>query len=274
MLYKGENRLLTNIFSLTFVKIITMTATKFLIQSYIVSIAIKSLMYKFVSKFQYFPPNTEDNELFRDLEEHYYRGLTNVREVLTFTEATLIIPLVMIAILYLPSIFYIAYASLKFYGKEKWSTSILADPVHFIFPIFTCMSFYHRNDNIMRKKEVQLGENVESVVSSEDKKEAQDDDLVNLQNDPTGENSKQVSPRMNNIIVKDVDAEAQNVDQNSQIIRTEEGVESGKVSDSQIEENSAPPRIFSVRQSNVLYFLFFIGAAFCIGGDILMQYQR
>ena len=64
----------------------------------------------------------------------------------------------MIAILYLPSIFYIAYASLKFYGKEKWSTSILADPVHFIFPIFTCMSFYHRNDNIIHKKEVQLGE--------------------------------------------------------------------------------------------------------------------
>ena len=74
MLYKGENRLLTNIFSLTFLKLIIMTATKFIIQSYIISIAIKSLMYKFVSKFQYFPPHTEDNELFRALEEQYYRG--------------------------------------------------------------------------------------------------------------------------------------------------------------------------------------------------------
>ena len=233
-------------------------------------------MYKFVSKFQYFPPNTEDNELFRDLEEHYYRGLTDVREVLTFTEATLIFPLIMIAILYLPSIFYIAYASLKFYGKEKWSTSILADPVHFIFPLFTCISFYHRKDNIHHKKELQQEERFVSAVGFEEKKEEQDYDLVNHQNDPNGstneiQNSNQVSPRLINIIETDLDVEAQNVDQHSQI---EEGVNSAKASATKIEENSAPPRLFSVHQSNVLYFLFFIGAAICIGGDVLMQYQR
>ena len=31
---------------------------------------------------------------------------------------------------------------------------------------------------------------------------------------------------------------------------------------------------FSVYQSNVLYFLFFTGAALCIGGDIFIQYVR
>ena len=215
MLYKGENRLLTNIFSLTFVKIIIMTATKFIIQSLLLSIAIKSLMYKFVSKYQYFPPHTEDNELFRDLEEHYYRGLAEGSEVLTFTEATLILPLVMIAVLYLPSIFYVTYTSLQFYGKEKWSNRVLADPVYFIFPIFTCISFYHRNDKIIQKKEIEHKENIESDLSSEEKKEMD-------QTDQTGSTDAEIgnaSAREINIIQTDVDVDmdVEDVDVEAQI---------------------------------------------------------
>ena len=50
-----------------------MLILKFIAQSYVLSIAIKSLMYKFVSKFQYFHHPSHDTQDFRTLEEIYYR---------------------------------------------------------------------------------------------------------------------------------------------------------------------------------------------------------
>ena len=90
--------------------------------------------------------------------------------------------------------------------------------------------------------------------------------------------SNQVSPIEINVET-DVDVESQNVDQHHQVqveepVKGVESLESVTEVSIQIEEKSAPPRLFSVHQSNVLYFLFFIGAALCLAGDMLMQYQR
>ena len=65
-------------------------------------------------------------------------------EFLTFTEASLIAPLTLLTLLYLPTILYVTVSSIKFYGWANWATSVLDDPVHFIFPIFTNISFYKR----------------------------------------------------------------------------------------------------------------------------------
>ena len=250
MLYKGRNRLFSNIFSVTFLKTIVMTATKFVIQSYIISIAIKSLMYKFVSKFQHFAPHTEDNQMFRELEEYYYRGLCltdwekpknfcSFQDVLTFTEATLIIPLFMLVILYLPSILYICIISFKFYRGERWSREVLADPILFIFPLFTCISFYHKKTKITEEKE---NETHDTRINSE-KDEEDTSESRNTQNqfpiEVEMKNEKSVAEDCN-----------------------------------QLKEHNERSKEFSVQQSNVLYFLFFIGAAICIGGDISMQYLR
>ena len=48
----------------------------------------------------------------------------------------------MITVLYLPAIVCVMYQSVKFYGRKKWFTSIMNDPVYFLLPILTCMSFY------------------------------------------------------------------------------------------------------------------------------------
>ena len=272
MLYKGNNRLYSNIFSITFLKTIIMTATKFLIQSSILSIAIKSLMFKFVSKWQYFAPHTEDTAMFRELEEYYYRGLClsdpdkpehfcSFQEVLTFTEATLIIPLFMIAVLYVPSVFYITAVSLKFYGLARWWPSVLADPVCFIFPIFTCISFYHRNDNLGGKKseEEQSGD----ITCQNDG--ALQESMKVYENKSS--NADQDSSGMMDII--EMDIETQNVEKAE---KEQNDIEAVRPID--VKGNFNNSKQFSVYQSNVLYFLFFTGAALCIGGDIFIQYVR
>ena len=61
---------------------------------------------------------------------------------LTFTEATVYAPLILISILYLPTMIYIIFISIRFYGFKKWISEIINEPVYFIFPILTSLSFY------------------------------------------------------------------------------------------------------------------------------------
>lgn len=50
LLTHGDNPVINRIFSFKFLKTIIMLILKFIIQSFVVSMAVKSLMYKFVSK--------------------------------------------------------------------------------------------------------------------------------------------------------------------------------------------------------------------------------
>ena len=145
----------------------------------------------------------------------------------------------MLVILYLPSILYICIISLKFYRGENWSREVLADPILFIFPLFTCISFYHKKTKITEEKE---NETHDTRINSE-KDEEDTSESRNTQNQFPIEiemkNEKSVAEDCN-----------------------------------QLKEHNERSKEFSVQQSNVLYFLFFIGAAICIGGDISMQYLR
>ena len=50
ILTKGKNPVIKNIISFKFFKVILMLISKLLVQSYILSMAVKSMMFKFVSK--------------------------------------------------------------------------------------------------------------------------------------------------------------------------------------------------------------------------------
>ena len=50
LLTQGKHPIIKRILSLKFLKILSMLILKFMIQSYFLSMAVKSLMYKFVSK--------------------------------------------------------------------------------------------------------------------------------------------------------------------------------------------------------------------------------
>ena len=80
--------------------------------------------------------------IFNDGAKWYAHPICQEAEVLTFTEATVVAPLILITFLYLPTILYVTRISIRFYGWKNWMTSVLNDPVYFIFPILTSMSFY------------------------------------------------------------------------------------------------------------------------------------
>lgn len=75
LLAQGSKPVIKKIVSWQFFKILLMILSKFIMQSYMLSMAIKSLMFKFVSKFQFSDNPSFDTEEYRELEEIYYRGL-------------------------------------------------------------------------------------------------------------------------------------------------------------------------------------------------------
>ena len=75
LLTQGHKPVIKSILSFQFLKVLMMLIFKFIIQSYILSMAVMSLMYKFVSKFQYFQNPEFDTEDYQKLEDKYWRGL-------------------------------------------------------------------------------------------------------------------------------------------------------------------------------------------------------
>ena len=72
---------------------------------------------------------------------------------MSFTAATVYLPIVLISLLYLPTLFYTIVVGIKFYGGRNWIFETLNNPVYFIFPILTNMSFYGKPKNDIKKEE-------------------------------------------------------------------------------------------------------------------------
>ena len=81
---------------------------------------------------------------------------------MSFTTATLYAPIFLISILYLPTVIYIIILAINFHGWNNWISQTLNNPVHFIFPILTSISFYGKRDNHIQDEE-------EGESSEEDK---------------------------------------------------------------------------------------------------------
>ena len=143
-------------FSFKFLKIILLIVTRFLIQSYILAWAVKSLMYQFVSRYEYLKPGQSD-KLYREIVNLYYRGLclppTSTQEnqfcynrgpdIVTFNQVTLYFPIFLISLLYLPAILYVLMLSLNTISAKKYIDKFFEDPVLYLFPIFTSFYFNH-----------------------------------------------------------------------------------------------------------------------------------
>ena len=284
ILTKGKRPVIKNIVSFKFFKVILMLIFKLLIQSYILSMAVKSMMFKFVSKgrkvykeykrflpiflqYQYFPHPSHDTEGYRELEERWYRGLClhwfqdSTRDPtqyfcrihknnLTFTQATVYVPLVLILILYLPTITYVIYLSNRFYGFEKWISELINDPVYFIFPILTSLSFYE-------KSKLNFQENHEN--------NGQHSAPQNVS--PNNSQSMDFTEQHGNIGHIDDDG-----------IETIENTFETTIETTDIRNNTflsgEIEKQFSISQSNTLYFLFCASTSLCIFADWLHQWMR
>ena len=74
--------------------------------------------------------------------------------------------------MYGPTVFYCLYISISFYGMKQWMGQFLNNPIYFIFPMLTCISFYEDHDSVDKvsnaEDEEKVEENEASAGPSED----------------------------------------------------------------------------------------------------------
>ena len=150
---------------------------------------------------------------------------------ITFTQATVYAPLILILILYLPTIIYIVFVSIRFYGLQSWINEIMSDPVYFIFPILTSLSFYEK------AKKYDIETNDAQIIESSNYKN------TDVDGTKTVETTTETTVAVVNI-----------GNDGFPVVETE--------------------KKFSVRQSNILYFLFCLSSSLCIFGDLWHQWIR
>ena len=92
-----------------------------------------------------------------------------------FNQATVIAPTMLITFLYLPTVVCVLCQSIRFYGWRKWVTGVLDDPILFIFPILTSMSFYKKADNQDITSPVNYDDNNAAV-----QQESENDEGINI----------------------------------------------------------------------------------------------
>ena len=204
---------------------------------------------------------------------------------MTFNQATVVAPLFLISVLFLPTIFYVLVQSIKFYGwgLANWLTSFLDDPVLFLFPILTSMSFYEYDTADITIHEPKEDENIPEVPAEAQEKneDTEDNNEVDLRTGGVYIGDE--------IIIEDLEAEDNDyeiievveVEENPDNLQLENvaniqhcGVNEDAIEKRDTEELKGQKIIFSKRQSNILYLLFALGASVCIGVDISIQVYR
>ena len=288
----GRTPVIQTFFSFKFLKIILLIVTRFLIQSYILAWAVKSLMFQFVSRYEYWKPGQSD-KLYREIVDLYYRGLCipptpdqenqfcyNIGpDIVTFTQGTLYIPIFFISLLYLPSIFFVLMLSLKSFSLKKIVEKFVEDPVLYLFPIFTSFYFDH---TIETNKIKDLGNKI--TGRSQPLARSCTINLMPMKNDYE-EKTKSISVGC----LLFVDAYSNDMQTATPETKSKKFKKTQSLPDlrhiRRLSEERCPETSlnligkstkteepnFSLLHSNILYLLFFVGSLTCLGADMVLQ---
>ena len=145
----GEDPIITTYASFTFCKIFLFILSKFLVQSYVLSMAIKSMMFYFALTIDY----EENSDIWNELLQFYYRGIYNTPQLLTFNQATLYAPLLILILLFLPSIICAFACSIWTTGMHSWSQNFVKTTVLFLFAVMSNMSYFSPGCNLVGPQE-------------------------------------------------------------------------------------------------------------------------
>ena len=144
----GKKPIITSYFTFTFLNVFLFILTKFLVQSYILSMSIKSLMYHWAIV----TDATYAGEMYLDLLNHHYRSLLEGPELLTFNQATLYAPTIILVLVFLPPTVSVLLFSLKYNGLKNWSNNFVQHTVLMLFAIISNMSYFGRRPLISNSK--------------------------------------------------------------------------------------------------------------------------
>ena len=214
-------------------------------------------------------------------------------DVLSFTQATLYAPLIIIFVLYFPTVIYIFYISIRFHGFKSWVAKVMDNPSYFIFPLLTCISFYKRPDLqtvTLNGSRDEMDQKIENGLNAMEEIPSIPIEIIVVK-----EAEDQANETANNLISPDdmerseiIEVVSEDTDESPAIENSEESIETSEeetvvvkqtfdISESGQElsnEANFDEFQFSVHQSNVLYFLFAISFVFIIGSDFAIQRAR
>ena len=180
---------------------------------------------------------------------------------MTFTQATVYAPLILILLLYLPTIIYIVVISIRFYGLTKWLTETLNDPVYFIFPILTNMSFYEKcppHHEVSNPNGHFNSTNAENECNSKEVVKSAAEECQSKSNLHVGEIEEEKNDQIQ------IEMNYEGGGQSTEEIEVEQYVDIKSV-DNFFESEE---KHFSVKQSNMLFLLFLLSSLFCILADL------
>ena len=121
--------------SLTFLKSVFLIFSKVITQAYFLAKCVKNLMYYFVI----YDGTDVMNQFYPELCQHSNEPNRFCEpQILTMKEATLYAPVIVLSVLYLPTLIYVSIVSVK---KVNKSMKVHDLALLFIFPIFTNMYF-------------------------------------------------------------------------------------------------------------------------------------
>ena len=198
---------------------------------------------------------------------------------MSFYQATVVAPLILISVVFLPTVIYVLVQSIKFYGWRDWVTQFLDDPVLFIFPILTSMSFYEYDKENLISNEEKVEDNIYEVPneipevddSVEDRNDAEDRN----EGDNLGTGGVYIGAENIEVLEEIVVDHPEDLAQSDDAATNIESDQINTNSDSaEKEEKERKKIIFSKNQSNILFGLFALGVSICIGGDVTLQLIR
>ena len=144
----GDKPIIDIYLSFTFLKIFLFILTKFLVQSYALSMAIKSLMYNVAIQVDF-----EDySDLFKDMFNIYFRGINDGPQLLTFNQATLYLPLLILGFIFLPSIISAFFISVWSRGLKSWTENFVQNIVLLLFAVMSSMSYFSTGSESRKQK--------------------------------------------------------------------------------------------------------------------------
>ena len=162
---------------------------------------------------------------------------------------------------------YIIFISIRFYGLKNWIYEVINDPVYFLFPILTSLSFYEKsklNDQETHDKNEQL-----SVLQN-----------VTLNNSQKVVTAEQHGNMVKHMKISEIQFQSsenstyKNTDEDGIVTVETTRKTNNKITVAVVNTTKRTEMKFSFRQSNILYLLFCMSTSLCISGDLWYQWKR
>ena len=198
-----------------------------------------------------------------------------------FTDATILIPVIQMLLLYLPSLLYLIYLTIKKERRKEWRTSVFEVVVLLIFPLVTNLSFYgSKSQEKNEKKETKpinkktFKHNVKSLRSNSFSGFQQFHQTMCDEVYKMDEKKNIIQPQMLQILkntrlqsLPELYRVPDNLHENTEAIDQEKSFETD-ISLSLHEDHESDEETFSISQSNNLFMIYISGAVVILLIDI------